>query len=423
MSCKKIPSFLNNLVNITYVTLSISLIPIMILAIYRIKYIGWQPLLTFQLLIVSVIICFAFFRNRIPYGIKSNYIVWSLFVDGVFAMATMGQFSFAFVIILISVIFATTFLGFKQGILIGILSAVSIAVIGYLYVLEILTLQFDVLKLVNSQIIWLNSFALFVGLCFVAIVVMGKFTQYLQLNISQLNKMTEELRELNELKNKFLGIAAHDLRNPLTSIRGFSEIIMNEELGPVREEQKKFLGIINTVSEEMLCLVNDLLDISVIESGNLDLQKRPASLNVLINDRIEINEIIAHKKNITLMAALQDIPEFEFDTNRIAQVFDNLVGNAIKFSPQGSTLYIYLELKNGMARVSVKDEGPGISEEDQGLLFGEFQRLSAQPTGNEKSTGLGLSIVKKIIDAHAGKIFVKSELGNGATFIFELPIE
>ena len=233
----------------------------------------------------------------------------------------------------------------------------------------------------------------------------------------------KNLVELNQLKNKFLGMAAHDLRNPLTSIRGFSEILLDGELGPISEEQKEFLGIINTTSNEMLTLLNDLLDISVIESGKLDLQRTMGSLNKIITDRIRINEVIAEKKDMTIHADLDETPELLFDPNRITQVFDNIVSNAIKFSPSGTTVFVTMKKSGNNIKVSVRDEGPGISEEDQSQLFGEFQRLSATPTGGEKSTGLGLSIVKKMVEAHNGTLTVESVVGSGATFSFELPLE
>lgn len=241
--------------------------------------------------------------------------------------------------------------------------------------------------------------------------------------MDRLVKQRFQLEQLNQTKNKFLGIAAHDLRNPLTSIGGFSEILMNDELGPVSADQKEFLRIIHSTSEEMLAIVNDLLDVSVIESGKLELKYQKGSINSLIEDRIKINKVIADKQNITLLSDLTEIPEFMFDPKRIAQVTDNLISNAIKFSPHNLNIYVISEMDNNKVRVSVRDEGPGISKEDQSRLFGEFQRLTAQPTDGQKSTGLGLSIVKKIVEAHGGTTSVVSELGEGATFSFVLPLE
>jgi len=241
--------------------------------------------------------------------------------------------------------------------------------------------------------------------------------------ILKYSEAEKKLAELNQLKNKFLGIAAHDLRNPLTSIRGFSEILLSEEAGPVSAEQKEFLEIINKTSDEMLHLVNDLLDVSVIESGKLDLTMRFGSLKKILADRIRLLHAIAEKKNITVEANYGDVPDVRFDASRISQVGDNLIGNAIKFSPNGSRVYVSLQQKERRLQISVRDEGPGLSSEDLQKLFGTFQKLSARPTGGEKSTGLGLAIVKKIIDAHQGEVWAESTPGRGATFSFNLPAE
>jgi len=239
---------------------------------------------------------------------------------------------------------------------------------------------------------------------------------------SELETSNKELLELNNLKNKFLGIAAHDLRNPLVSIRGFSEIILSEAVGPLTEEQKEYLTITYTAAEGMLTLVNDLLDVSVIESGKIELQLTRGSLKKIIKERIHIHSIVAGRKDISLHAEYSECPDLLFDPNRISQVIDNLISNAIKFSPSGSNIYITIEKDENMAKVGVRDEGPGIPAEDQANLFVEFQKSSVQPTGGEKSTGLGLAIVKKMVEAHKGMLDVKSRVGSGSTFSFKIPM-
>jgi len=239
----------------------------------------------------------------------------------------------------------------------------------------------------------------------------------------ELEASNQELLRLNHLKNRFLGIAAHDLRNPLTSVRGLSEILANELFGPLTEDQKECLDIIHTASVDMLKLVNDLLDVSVIESGKLELAFRTASLRELLHKRVKVNRVIAEKKDIRIHTEFPDLPDIPLDSNRIAQVFDNLVNNAIKFSPHGSDIHISITREHNKVRVSVRDEGPGISEEDQSGLFTEFRKLSARPTGGEKCTGLGLAIVKKIVDAHHGTLEVSSQPGSGSVFSFILPTE
>ncbi len=231
-----------------------------------------------------------------------------------------------------------------------------------------------------------------------------------------------KLKELNQLKNKFLGIAAHDLRNPLTSIGGFSEFLL-EDRENLTGDQVEMISIIREAARNMLSLVNDLLDVSVIESGRLDLQRSRGPVRDVVQERVTICSMSAQKKNISIDTDIRNEPEAAFDHNRIAQVIDNLIGNAIKFSPPDSKITVSLESDGESVMIGVRDQGPGISEEDRKKLFGEFQRLSAQPTGGEKSTGLGLAIVKKIVDAHGGDIWVYSEPGKGSTFSFTIPME
>ena len=230
----------------------------------------------------------------------------------------------------------------------------------------------------------------------------------------------EELLKLNQLKNKFLGMASHDLRNPLCNIIGMSEILL--EISNATDA-RQWITNINTVSNQMMTMLNDLLDISMIEQDKLVIKYAKKSLNQVIEQGIQTNKMTARKKNIRIHAELQAISVFQFDADKIVQVFDNLVSNAIKYSPIDSDIYVYLSRQKERVKVSIKDAGPGISQEDQGKLFGEFQRLSAQPTNGEKSTGLGLAIVKKIITLHQGELIVDSKLGQGSTFSFIIPLK
>ena len=235
----------------------------------------------------------------------------------------------------------------------------------------------------------------------------------------ELKRLNGELADLNQLKNKFLGIAAHDLRNPLASIRGFSEMLVEGGLG--EEENKEFLQIIHVTSNEMLSMLNDLLDVSLIESGKFNLRKESGSLSDLVARRIHLIQPTAQKKQMRLDADLPKTPDIVFDKERIGQVVDNFLTNAIKYSPPASDIHVRVKNDGKGIRMEVRDHGPGLSEGDQKKLFGEFQKLSTQPTGGEKATGLGLAIVKKIVDAHGGQIGVESKVGEGSTFFFVLP--
>ena len=240
--------------------------------------------------------------------------------------------------------------------------------------------------------------------------------------ITEIKSANRALQDLDQLKNKFLGIAAHDLRNPLTSIIGFSDMFLEGDVGELDDDQKRIVGIIASASSQMLNLVNDLLDVSVIKSGNLKLQLMNGDLKLLVEERISIAKVAADKKRIELLSSLDDVPELLFDRNRMSQVIDNLISNAVKFSNEKTQIQLRLCQRDEELEFQVQDQGPGLSQEDQERLFGEFQKLSSKPTAGEKSTGLGLAITKKIVDAHHGRISVQSTEGEGATFTVSLSL-
>lgn len=241
---------------------------------------------------------------------------------------------------------------------------------------------------------------------------------------AELRSQSKRLAALNHQKNRFLGVAAHDLRSPLASVRSSAELLLSKAVAPVSEGQEPFLTMIHTLSNQMLDLVNDLLDVSAIESGKLTLSLTDGSLPQLVAQRVRVSEALAAQKDIALSHVSEDVPLFPFDASRMTQVVDNLLTNAVKFSPPGSPIAVRVAWtpEDRTARLSVADHGPGLTAEDQNRLFGEFQKLSAQPTGGEKSTGLGLSIARKIVEAHGGRIWVDSRAGHGATFSVAIPM-
>lgn len=240
-------------------------------------------------------------------------------------------------------------------------------------------------------------------------------------NHLELKRSLQSEKRLNELKNKFLGMAAHDLRNPLGAIRGLSELILTLPLSD--EEKGEFINDIYKTSDQMLDLLNELLDVSVIESGKFDLHFEPTKLSDLANERIKVANHSATIKDIKLTTDFQEDEITSIDPKRISQVIDNLLSNAIKFSHSGTVITIRITQSNDFVLLSVSDQGQGIPEKEIGKIFGEFQKLSAIPTAGESSTGLGMFIVKKIIDAHKGTIDVESVLGEGTTFTVSLPLK
>lgn len=238
----------------------------------------------------------------------------------------------------------------------------------------------------------------------------------------ELNQKNKELERLDKLKNQFLGMAAHDLRNPLAVIRSYSEFLLDEAADVLNEEHFEFVQDIQVTSHFMLGLVNDLLDISTIESGNLILTLFWVDPIKFVQHSATTNQILAGSKQITIQFEHDDVvPNLYFDKQKVAQVLNNLISNAVKYSEAGSRVFIKLSQFEKGILVAVQDEGPGIPPDEFDKLFKPFSRTSVQSTGGEKSTGLGLLISRRIVEGHQGQIWVESEVGKGACFKFYIP--
>ncbi len=240
--------------------------------------------------------------------------------------------------------------------------------------------------------------------------------------IHSLGGKNRKLSELNELMNQFVVMASHDLRSPITSIRGLTEILLEDFDELDAETMKKFIAMIHTANNNMLFLLDDILDASLLENEKLVLKFEAGSLTRLIEERAGFHRAFAAKKNISIHPDLDDLPQFGFDPERITQVLDNLLSNAIKFSAPGNPVYVRLKRFGKHAKVSVEDFGPGIDPQDRAKLFKLFQKLKSKSTGGEPSSGLGLAISKKVIEAHHGRMEVETTVGSGSTFSFEIPM-
>jgi len=239
-------------------------------------------------------------------------------------------------------------------------------------------------------------------------------------------KAKKRLEELNKLKDDFVAIVSHDLRSPLTAILGASEILLSEEVmdPPLTEEQKALVRNVQIMGNQQLQLVNDLLDLAKIESGELELNPTMTDIRVVAQQCCETLHVLADNKNITMdFVAKSDIPKINIDVPKISQVINNLVGNAIKFTEPGGTVVLRIDTEDHKSlRVSVIDSGGGIEPEHLLGLFNKFQQVRNWGTRGERGTGLGLSICKNLIDLHHGEIWAESRIGIGSTFAFTLPI-
>jgi signal transduction histidine kinase len=239
---------------------------------------------------------------------------------------------------------------------------------------------------------------------------------------AQLEASRAELKRLNEQKNQLLGMAAHDLRNPLTVVRGYADILTQQFLGPLNAQQEELLRRICASSRHMVELVNDLLDVSKIEAGRLDLHPEPTDLQEVVRSAVENCLPLAAPKKIELALSDHGPLPATVDRRRIEQVLNNLLDNAIKYSFSGSRVEIGLQRSSDEAIISVKDRGRGITAEQTERLFQAFGTDGKPGTEGEKATGLGLAIAHRMIQAHGGRIWVESEVGAGSRFHVALPL-
>ena len=237
-----------------------------------------------------------------------------------------------------------------------------------------------------------------------------------------LAKKNYELQRLNDLKDQFLGLAAHDLRSPLGAIMVYSEFLLDDETS-LSPQQCEFLDVIYSSSQFMLHMVDDLLDIATIQAGKLVLNRESVDLAALAAQHVSRNSVLAAKKEIAVAFEYDGGPLWAMvDGPKVEQVLYNLLSNAVKYSYPHSTIHVRLSCRDDQAIIAVQDEGQGIPEAEQNKLFRAFGRTSVQPTGDERSTGLGLAIVQNIVRGHGGHITVESTVGHGTTFTVTLPL-
>lgn len=231
----------------------------------------------------------------------------------------------------------------------------------------------------------------------------------------------------NKAKSGFLANMSHELRTPLNSIIGFSDLIMEGHGGALTDKQKRYFNNIVAAGEHLLNLINDILDLSKIEAGKMELEVSKVSISSLIEGSLLLFKEKALRHNIIVDVKTDDIGDVTADGQKIKQVMLNLLSNAFKFTPDGSSVLVRAKrINNGnledYVEISVQDTGSGISEDDQKRLFQPFQQLETGFTKKHSGTGLGLSLCKKFVELHGGRIWVESKAGMGSRFAFAIPI-
>ncbi|KAF5421617.1 MAG: Signal transduction histidine kinase/Ligand-binding sensor domain-containing protein [Candidatus Methanomarinus sp.] len=234
----------------------------------------------------------------------------------------------------------------------------------------------------------------------------------------------QELTAANKTKTEFLANMSHELRTPLNSIIGFSEILHDLTFGPLNEKQLKYISNVLTSGNHLLTLINDILDLSKVEAGKMELVYNEFVVSTVINEIKTLVISIASKKNIMInVITYEKLITIHADGGKFKQILFNLMSNAIKFSPNGGSVTIDAKCINDMVQIAITDTGIGISKEDQKKLFQPFVQVDASTSRQFEGTGLGLALVKRFVGLHGGKVWIESEPGKGSTFTFTIPIQ
>ncbi len=248
---------------------------------------------------------------------------------------------------------------------------------------------------------------------------------------SEEHKRAQEIQKENEIlafasktKSDFLANMSHELRTPLNSIIGFSELLKKNSHGELNPKQQHYIDNVIVSSNFLLALINDILDLSKVEAGKIELVIEKSSIQGVINETLSLIKEKALKHNVVLNKELDpELPQMDIDKQRVKQILFNLLSNAVKFSkPEGGTVTVTAKKEGDFARFSVSDTGIGIKEENMRKLFKEFEQLDTGTSRKYGGTGLGLAISKRLVELHRGKIWVESKYGEGTTFIFILPL-
>jgi signal transduction histidine kinase len=241
--------------------------------------------------------------------------------------------------------------------------------------------------------------------------------------VRRVRAQNDRLIMLDRVKDDFVASVSHELRTPITSIRGYLELVLDGEAGDLTDEQRQFLSIVDRNPDRLLRVVGDLLFVAQVDAGKIHVEKAPAELDSVVHEAVEPARPAAADQGIELQFDVDGVGMLNADRARLAQVVDNLISNALKFTPEGGRVTVRCVRCNDRAVLEVADTGIGIPQAEQKRMFQRFYRTTAATNRAIQGTGLGLTIVKAIVEAHDGSITFRSVPGVGTTFRVELPLE
>jgi signal transduction histidine kinase len=240
---------------------------------------------------------------------------------------------------------------------------------------------------------------------------------------NEIRDKSHQLEVASRHKSEFLANMSHELRTPLNAIIGFTDVMLQEMFGALNEKQKEYLEDVRGSGTHLLTLINDILDLSKIEAGRVELELSDFSFAEAIDNALTLVRERAARHGITLAADVSpDVGRVTADERKVKQIVVNLLSNAVKFTPEGGWVGITASCHDDHVEVAVRDTGIGIAPEDQDRVFEEFQQVGKDPDRSREGTGLGLTLAKRFVELHGGRIWVESQVGKGSTFTFTIPV-
>ena len=459
MKEKAVPApILNNIVNAAFIGLSIIMAPLVVSSILRSFKFGWSNLYILNFSILLIVLSVTFFRNKISYHIKTH-LLCSIFIINSFWNAYLFSFSGAYFAFIGTIVFATLIYGRKMGIFYAVFSLIGIMTINLLHINRVISSQVDYNIFNNSYTTWIATLVGLIIIILLIIYSVGKFYNYYIETISNLKDKTklleksfkqleikeneleiqnnelvrlnrqyliekEKAEESDRLKTAFLQNMSHEIRTPMNAIMGFSKLLAKNYNNKPKLE--KFSEIITHRCYDLLNIINDILDIAKIESGQLPVNMEECNLRELFRELTsfftEYQKRIGKEHLKLRLQAFINEPEASIVTDivKLKQILINLINNAFKFTNEGKIEAGCKFYENNLI-FYVSDTGIGIPPDKYNLIFERFAQIHQDPSKIIGGTGLGLSIVKGLIELLGGEIRLESEIGVGTTFYFSLP--